>query len=92
MDRLLRDAGPGDLEQIAEIYNQGIAARIATFETEPREAAELSSWLDPDQLLVVTEVDGRISAFARTSPYRDRACYRGIREFLDVHLKRDGSS
>ncbi len=31
--------------------------------------------------MVVAELDGQVAAFARTSPYRPRACYAGIREF-----------
>ena len=35
-----RAATPNDAEAIAQIYNQGIADRIATFETAPRSAAD----------------------------------------------------
>ena len=35
-----RPASLGDAEAIAKIYNEGIADRIATFETDARNAAE----------------------------------------------------
>jgi L-amino acid N-acyltransferase YncA len=37
-----RAAQPVDAPAIAAIYNQGIADRIATFETEPRSAEDIS--------------------------------------------------
>ena len=74
MDPLLRDATPEDLPELARIYHQGISARTATFETKPRQPGDIEGWLDGSQILVVAESDGRVTAFARTSPYRDRAC------------------
>ena len=38
-----RTATIGDATAIAAIYNEGIADRIATFETEPRSAKKLPS-------------------------------------------------
>jgi L-amino acid N-acyltransferase YncA len=40
----LRGATASDLPAVAEIYNLGIAERVATFETEPRTAADIASW------------------------------------------------
>ncbi len=60
---------------------QGIAGRGATFETEACSADDIAGWLDKEQLLIVAELEGQIAAFARTSPYRNRACYASIREF-----------
>ena len=37
-----RAATIADAAAIAEIYNQGIADRIATFETEPRSATDIA--------------------------------------------------
>ena len=37
-----RPASLGDAEAIAKIYNEGIADRIATFETDPRNAADIA--------------------------------------------------
>ena len=42
---MIRPAGERDTEAIADIYNEGIATRLATFETEPRTAADVELWL-----------------------------------------------
>ena len=41
----IRDALPGDAEAICRIYNEGIADRVATLETELRTPAERREWL-----------------------------------------------
>ena len=91
---LPRAATPDDAAAIASIYNQGIAERIATFETEPRSPADIRPWFDGvHPVVVVTHVgdgsgDGRVVAFAATSSYRPRACYAGIAEY-SVYVDRD---
>jgi L-amino acid N-acyltransferase YncA len=78
-----------DAGAIAEIYNQGIADRVATFETEPRSPAQIAAWFSGRNLVVVAETDvsGPV-AFAASFPYSDRACYSGIGEF-SVYVRRD---
>ena len=76
-----RRATPDDAEAIARIYNQGIADRVATFETSPRAIADVRAWFDGAHPIVVVEDDQAIVAFASTSTYRPRACYAGIAEF-----------
>ena len=76
-----RHATPADAAAIAEIYNQGIADRVATFETSPRTAEDVRAWFDGAHPIVVVEDDQAIVAFASTSTYRPRACYAGIAEF-----------
>ncbi len=82
-----RTATPADAAAIAEIYNQGIAERIATFETEPRRPEDVLPWFDGTHPVVVVltgagiESEGRVIAFAATSTYRPRACYAGIAEY-----------
>ncbi len=83
-----RPARPADCPRIAEIYNQGIEDRIATFETEPRTATDIETWLAGIDPVWVAEIAGTTEAFARLSPYRSRACYAGIREF-SVYVARD---
>ena len=41
----IRPAAPDDASRIAEIYNQGISERSATFETRHRSAADIDAWL-----------------------------------------------
>ena len=76
-----RRATPDDAPVIAQIYNQGIADRVATFETSPRAIADVRAWFDGAHPIVVVEDDQAIVAFASTSTYRPRACYAGIAEF-----------
>jgi phosphinothricin acetyltransferase len=83
-----RAATPADAGAIAAIYNQGIADRIATFETEPRSEAQIAAWFGGRHPIVVAEEEGRIAGFAATSSYRTRACYDGIAEF-SIYVARD---
>src|ERR671912_849858 len=76
-----RPASPDDAERIAQIYNEGIADRLGTFETRPRSAADVRAWFDGTHPIVVVEHDGAVIAFASTSSYRSRDCYAGIAEF-----------
>ena len=76
-----RPATAADAASIAAIYNEGIADRVATFETEPRSEAQVAAWLGGRHPVVVVEADGRVVAWAACSTYRSRACYAGIAEF-----------
>ena len=83
-----RLATKADAEAIARIYNQGIEDRIATFETRPRTAEDVTAWFDGVHPAVVAEDGGRIVGFASTSSYRPRECYAKIAEF-SVYVARD---
>ena len=82
-----RRAEPRDVPAITAIYNQGIAERIATFETQPRTETDVMAWLDSRFPLVVVENAQGVVAFGSTSLYRSRACYAGIAEF-SVYVER----
>ena len=76
-----RAAKPADLAPVTEIYNAGIAERIATFETRPREPEELAGWLTDGQPFVVAQrADGTVVGWARAGAYSDRCVYEGIGE------------
>jgi L-amino acid N-acyltransferase YncA len=78
MERV-RAATLDDCEAIARIYNQGIAERRSTFETEPRSAADIARWLgSPAYPVVVAERDAFVIGWARISPYSSRPCYAGV--------------
>ncbi|MEP7198484.1 MAG: arsinothricin resistance N-acetyltransferase ArsN1 family A, partial [Chloroflexota bacterium] len=83
-----RPATPTDAAAIARIYNDGIADRIATFETQLRTPDDIRAWFDGEHPIVVVEHDGNIIAFASTSTYRPRECYAGIAEF-SVYVARE---
>ena len=77
----IRPAAPGDAVAIAAIYNEGIADRVATFETRPRAVREIAAWLaEPLPFLVATSADGAVLGFARASAYSDRCVYTGVAE------------
>ncbi|HEX2026132.1 MAG TPA: arsinothricin resistance N-acetyltransferase ArsN1 family A [Actinomycetota bacterium] len=85
----VRHAEPGDAEAIARIYNQGIEDREATFETRPRSADEVRSWLEDPVPAVVAIEDDQVVAWAAAHPYRPgRPVYRGVGEF-SVYVERD---
>jgi phosphinothricin acetyltransferase len=85
----MRTATVADAAEIAEIYNQGIADRIATFETEPRSATDIAGWFTGEHLVVVAETgETGLIAFAASFPCSSRPCYRGIAEF-SVYVRGD---
>ena len=83
-----RNATQADADAIAQIYNEGIGDRIATFETRPRSADDVARWFDGVHPVVIVEDGGRIVGFASTSSYRPRECYAKIAEF-SVYIARD---
>jgi phosphinothricin acetyltransferase len=82
-----RPATLSDVPSIARIYNQGIEDRTATFETRLRTDADVAAWFDGAHPICVVEREGNVVAFAATSTYRPRECYRGIAE-LSVYVER----
>jgi len=79
----VRLATVADAPAIARIHNEGIADRIATFETEPRTAAQVATAMaqkgDRYPTIVVLR-DGEVVAWAGAGPYRDRPAYAGVAE------------
>ena len=53
MSLTARAARRADAAAIAAIYNEGIADRIATFETEPRSPEQIARWFDGRHPIVV---------------------------------------
>lgn len=90
MPLAFRPAADTDADAIADIYNQGIADRGATFETEPRTVDDIRARLaDAGRFpLLVAEDGGAVIGWAGLSRYRPRACYAGIAEF-SIYLDRD---
>jgi phosphinothricin acetyltransferase len=72
-----------DAEAIARIHNEGIADRIATFETALRSPAQVVAALaDKGERYptVVVEQDGAVVAWAGAGAYRSRPAYAGVAE------------
>jgi L-amino acid N-acyltransferase YncA len=88
MTMLIRPADPDDAARIAEIQNQGIVERGATFETLPRTAEDVRKRLtDPRYPTLVAANADTILGWAALSSYRPRDCYAGVAEF-SIYLDR----
>lgn len=87
-DLTTRAATAADAPAIVEIYNEGIADRIATFETSSRSVDQILGWFDGRHpVIVVINQAGQIVGYAATFSYADRCCYAGIAEF-SVYVRR----
>jgi len=87
----VRLAGPADAVAIAAIYNEGIADRVATFETEPRTPEQIARLLadkgDRYPTVVVAR-GGKVVAWAGAAAYRVRPAYAGVAEH-SVYVARE---
>lgn len=61
---------------------------MATFETDPREAADVEPWIGAALPLLVAEDGGRVLGWAKLSEYSDRCAYGGVAE-VSVYVGRD---
>ncbi len=84
----VRHATEADADGIARVYSTGVAERVATFETEPRDAADVlarlrsSGPLHPTVVAVVVgEGSENVVGAAWLSPYSLRDAYAGVAEF-----------
>ena len=79
----VRLAKADDAVAIASIYNEGIADRIATFETEPRTPEQIARQLHDkgDRYpTIVVDRGGQVVAWAGAGAYRARPAYAGVAE------------
>ena len=70
---------PGDWDDVARIYAEGIETRLATFETE---VPSWRAWDDAhlaDHRLIARE-DGRAAGWAALAPVSSRCVYAGVAE------------
>ena len=74
----LRDLQPLDWPEVAQVYADGIASGVASFETT------VPSWEAWDaahsDIRVVAELEGRVAGWCALSPTSGRHCYRGVAE------------
>ena len=99
-DIFIRPARLEDAAAIAEIYNQGIRGRNATFEIEERTPEERRQWLanhDEHHPCLVATMDADkeevVVGWVSAGDYRGRPCYRGVSEFsVYVHDDYQGRS
>jgi L-amino acid N-acyltransferase YncA len=90
----IRAALPGDAALIARIFNQGVADRVATFETRPTDPEAIGTELEGGAPVIVAEREGVVAGFARISPYSDpHPYYSGIGEatlYVERRARRSG--
>jgi L-amino acid N-acyltransferase YncA len=78
----IRAGRPSDAQAVAEIYNEGIRERNATFETRERTPADVLPWLTSERFPMLVAVAGdEVLGWIAASQYRSRECYAGIAEF-----------
>jgi L-amino acid N-acyltransferase YncA len=88
-DVVVRPARAGDAEAMARIHNQGIAERVATFQTRTRRALEVAQEIARGGLVVVAEREGRVVGWASVSPYDDAHDYYATVGEATLYVDRD---
>jgi len=86
----IRPATEADALAIARIYNQGIADRLATLETEGRTPEERREWLaarGPRHPVLVAERGGEVVGWGSLNPFNPRPAYRFVADF-SVYVER----
>jgi len=90
----IRPATVADAEAIARIYSEGIAERVATFETHERSPTEFAELIETGSLILVAEHEARVVAFVKVGPYDDAShSYSGIGEatlYVESAARRSG--
>lgn len=74
----IRAAEQGDLPAITEIYNEAILTTTATFDVEPKTAAERLEWFRSHgerYPILVASVDDQVVGWASLSRHSDRCAY-----------------
>ncbi|MFC5735553.1 arsinothricin resistance N-acetyltransferase ArsN1 family A [Cytobacillus gottheilii] len=89
---LIRRASIEDLNEILEIYNQGIEDRLATFEEGLKDTDYMKNWFAVHQgryaVFVAVDSDGEIIGWASINPYNTRHVYDGVGE-LSIYIHRE---
>ena len=76
---MIRTLTESDWPAVAAIYDEGIATRLATFETATPDWADWDRTHLDDRRLVADE-DGEVLGWAALSPVSKRSVYRGVAE------------
>jgi L-amino acid N-acyltransferase YncA len=85
----IRPGAATDAGTIADIHNQAIADRAATFDTDDVTPEDVGSWLGDDRApVLVAELDGRVVGWARVIRSGERCALSGVGEYT-IYLDRD---
>ena len=84
----IRKLESADWDAVGHIYEEGIATRNATFETD---VPTWESWDDEhiSECRFVAEVDGEVRGWAALTPVSDRCVYGGVAE-VSVYVAASG--
>jgi phosphinothricin acetyltransferase len=77
----IRQAEPGDLSRLVEIYNHYVLETHITFDTEPFAVGARTQWFtrfgdSGPYRLFVAERDGAVVGYACSLPFKDRPAYK----------------
>lgn len=88
----IRIASLSDIEQITEIYNQGIQDRIATLEANIKSVEEMIEWLknrsSRHKVLILEDNEKKIMGWASLNVFNARECYQGVAD-LSIYIRRE---
>ena len=88
----IRIASLSDIEQITEIYNQGIQDRIATLEANTKSVETMIEWLTSrnprHKVLVIEDEKNVIKGWASLNVFNARECYQGVAD-LSIYIRRN---
>lgn len=91
----IRMAVRDDLSRITEIYNQGIADRMATLEADAKTEGQMEAWWEAhcDSYPVIVSVENTpdgsdVTAYACLNPFNSRCCYSGVCDF-SIYVARE---
>jgi L-amino acid N-acyltransferase YncA len=88
----IRIASLSDIEQIAEIYNQGIQDRIATLESTAKSVGEMIDWLNNrsprHKVLVIIDENDVVKGWASLNVFNVRECYQGVAD-ISIYIRRE---
>jgi L-amino acid N-acyltransferase YncA len=88
---VIRPATIADVEAITSIYNEGIADRVATLETEERSLDERLAWLNartPRTPVFVAEREKNVLGWAALNLFNPRSAYRFVADF-SIYIDRE---
>lgn len=86
----IRPANDTDLDAIRAIYNEGIADRVATLETDPRTVEDIADWWnqhDARYTVLVGIENGAVMGWASLNRFSHRCAHAAIAD-LSVYVAR----
>jgi L-amino acid N-acyltransferase YncA len=86
----ITEADRSDLPAIRAIYNEGIADRLATLESDPKDDTEMAEWFASHAeryVILVAKRADEVVGWASLNPYSHRCAYAGVAD-LSVYVAR----